>query len=93
MANDDFDLRYPTDRKVSKRAEAQRRFRLERLESMQRKYGKGPVGRSCGSCAHLVGVGKANVYFKCELYGVSSSDATDWRKKWQACGAFKPEAK
>ena len=28
------------------------------------------------------------VYRKCTVYGVSSSEATDWAKRWTACGMF-----
>ena len=44
---------------------------------------------TCGECMnfqeHRVGNKKV---FKCASYGVSSSEATDWRKSWMACRAF-----
>jgi len=45
--------------------------------------------RTCGSCRHLhTFEGNTKCYFKCMQYGVSKSEATDWRKKWAACGLF-----
>jgi len=43
----------------------------------------------CGSCRHLhTFEGNTKSYFKCMQYGVSKSEATDWRKKWEACGIW-----
>lgn len=55
---------------------------------MRGKFGNGPDGATCGGCAHLVRVGRNRAYFKCDVYGISSSEATDFRKKWLACGKF-----
>jgi hypothetical protein len=52
---------------------------------LRRIYGNGPDGATCGNCANLYAVGK---YFKCKLGPQSRSEATDWRKKWLACGKF-----
>ena len=45
--------------------------------------------KTCGECSnfeeHRVGNKKV---FKCAVYGVSSSEATDWRKGWTACKMF-----
>lgn len=55
------------------------------------RHGKGPAGKTCGECDHLLQLdrGYRKRFFKCELYGRSSSAASDWRKKWPACGQFK----
>lgn len=62
----------------------------DRRSKMQHVYGPGPEGEKCGNCAHLHGFAMANKWFKCVKYGVSGSPASDWRKKWPACGAFEP---
>lgn len=50
-------------------------------------YGK-KHGFTCGSCKHLLRSGENRPYFKCRQFGLSASDATDWRLKWAACGLF-----
>lgn len=46
--------------------------------------------RTCGECQFLVTVDYFPMkWFKCDKSGVSSrSQASDWRKKWEACGLF-----
>ena len=41
---------------------------------------------TCKGCSHLIG-GKYHdrQYYKCEVYGMTHSEATDWRRSWQAC--------
>lgn len=60
-----------------------------RLIHMHAVHGHGPEDRKCGECAHLTTVGFNRRYFKCRLSGVTRSDSSDWRKKWEACGMFK----
>ena len=46
-------------------------------------------GRTCGKCQHLIRVTPgANSYLKCDLTKITRGPGTDWRRKWQACGAF-----
>lgn len=45
-------------------------------------------GFTCGKCKHLLSSGKNEPYFKCSRFGITASAATDWRKKWPACGLF-----
>lgn len=43
----------------------------------------------CKDCNHLVGGKYHNrQLYKCELYGLTHSEATDWRLSYQACGMF-----
>ena len=43
----------------------------------------------CRDCDHLIGGKYHNKqYYKCELYGVTHSEATDWRLSYQACGMY-----
>jgi len=62
----------------------------QRQQSMVLKYGTGPPDTQCRSCQHLICGGRIR-FFKCALYGDSASEATDWRKKWPACGAYQPK--
>lgn len=43
----------------------------------------------CRDCRHLktIQAGGRKVY-KCAVYGETSSDATDWRIGWLACGMY-----
>lgn len=50
----------------------------------------GKVENVCGNCCHLKG--EKGHHRKCEVYGISSSEATDWAISWQACGAFNLES-
>ena len=43
----------------------------------------------CKDCNHLKKViPTQRVCYKCELYGDTASEATDWRLSYQACGMF-----
>lgn len=73
-----------TEREAASAAKATRR-----IGKMHQKHGHGPEGARCGDCQHF-GRKASNTrsYFKCALFGVSSSTATDWRMSWPACGKF-----
>lgn len=53
-------------------------------EAMYEFFGK--IDNVCANCCHLLG--DTGCYRKCEVYGVSHSEATDWALSWQACGLF-----
>ena len=59
------------------------------IDKMLKLYGPGPAQAICADCVnfsyHFAG---RNTYFKCRLYGVTSGPATDWRKRWPACGKW-----
>ena len=57
---------------------------LRKIDAMYAAYGKG-VG-ICANCPHFIERIWDKKYFKCAAYGDSHSEATDWRKKWTACG-------
>lgn len=86
MSDDVLELTPP--RALSKRAQAARRKATARLVKMHGRYGHGEPGVKCGGCAHLVsgGGGSDRTFWKCELYGNTRSEASDWRKRWPACG-------
>jgi len=77
----------------SQRQQATRRSEAARQAVMRRQFGPGPAGVTCKTCAHLIRVpGGRHVYLKCARYRISASEATDWRAKWPACGAFEQAA-
>ena len=57
---------------------------MRKIDAMYQYYGKS-TGR-CENCPHFVKREWDRVYYKCTVYGVSSSEATDWRKSYTACG-------
>jgi len=64
--------------------------KLYKSERMWQMYGK-RSDKTCGDCQNLI-IRYGDVpasYFKCKFYGNSGSEATDWRKKYTACGLFK----
>lgn len=82
-----------TGRPLSKRTLAQRASERRRLATMHGKHGHGPDGQTCKSCAFLKRhAGAGSSWLKCRRYGVTRSEASDWRAKWPACGAFTESA-
>lgn len=58
------------------------------IEAMYDLFGK--VRARCKECNHLHRYTYHDRnYYKCEIYGESNSEATDWRCGWIACGAFR----
>lgn len=56
-----------------------------KIDAMHRLYGT-VSGKKCGNCPHLIeGYYHDRKLMKCKAYGLSHSEATDWRKKWDAC--------
>jgi len=43
----------------------------------------------CGQCEHLETIRWGGTWFKCANAPGGRSQASDWRKKWEACGLFK----
>ena len=58
-----------------------------KIFAMHRRFGTCGVLR-CKTCSHLVRHEYNRNYYKCELYGESSSEATDWKVSYQACGMY-----
>ena len=58
-----------------------------KIAAMHRRFGT--KEHLCRDCDHLIGGKYHNKqYYKCELYGVTHSEATDWRLSYQACGMY-----
>lgn len=59
-----------------------------KIQAMHKRFGTCGVMR-CKDCDHLIkGKYHDRGYSKCELYGVTRSEATDWRQAYQACGMY-----
>lgn len=58
---------------------------LRKIDLMHKLFGTIP-DRKCKECDHLCSFEANRKWFKCENYGKTSSEATDWRLKWSACG-------
>lgn len=62
----------------------------EKIALMHKEYGA-LTGITCRTCPHLDAYCNADctrVWYKCKLFGVSASTATDWRCGNTACGGF-----
>ena len=60
---------------------------LRKLELMHEIFGE-CSGHRCGECSNLERFMSSRSIFKCRAYGITWSEASDWRKKWTACGLF-----
>lgn len=63
-----------------------------KIELMHQMFGK-IEGKQCLDCSHLCSYTQSRKWYKCEVYGLSSSEASDWRLKYPACGLFNKETK
>lgn len=61
---------------------------LRKIMLMHKQFGKcdGHTCRDCGNLIHVRDYDKALT--KCRVYGVTSSDSTDWAQRWLACGMY-----
>lgn len=63
---------------------------LRKIDLMHKLYGEIP-DRKCKDCQHLCSYTANRKYYKCECYGQTASEATDWRLKWTACSLIDVE--
>lgn len=64
---------------------------VRKIELMHQLFGKCD-GRRCGECSNFAsGRYHDTILRKCEVYGLTHSEATDWAKRWEACGMFNRE--
>lgn len=61
-----------------------------KFKTMQQLYGT-KEGFTCKTCEHVVRNQWNRVYYKCELWKMSNSTATDIRLKNTACGKYEKE--
>lgn len=66
----------------------------KKIDLMHELFGEDYRMDKCEICDHLkkVKIGTRTVY-KCECYGITSSEATDWRLRYLACGLIFKEYK
>lgn len=58
---------------------------MKKIDLMHAMFGT--AEGKCTECRHFEEHwNRDGKYFKCRIYGVSPSEATDWRKKYPACG-------
>ena len=61
---------------------------LRKIDLMHRQFGK-CEGHACRECSNLIHVRAGDrPLTKCKVYGETSSEASDWTQRWQACGMF-----
>ena len=64
---------------------------MKKIDAMHAYFGILPDKR-CEDCSNLI-KGRYHTKFlrKCTVYGATNSEASDWRKKYVACGMFNKE--
>lgn len=61
---------------------------IRKIDLMHRIFGVSD-GHACRECSNLVkGRYHDRILTKCNVYGLTHSEASDWAGRWQACGAF-----
>ena len=71
--------------------ETQQKHR-KRYKPMQELFGL-TQGKTCKTCKHCLKVDyHCKTYYKCELWVISNSEATDIRLKNTACGKYESES-
>lgn len=65
--------------------------RLLKIDKMYKLFGKSE--HICKECKHFKKIDTAGIMArksvqKCECYGITHSESSDWTQKWQACGLF-----
>lgn len=61
---------------------------LRKIDIMYQLFGK-TDGHCCRECSNLVeGRYHDKILRKCKVYGMTHSEASDWVKRYQACGMF-----
>ena len=61
---------------------------IRKIDLMHRIFGK-CEGHTCRECSNLAeGVYHSKTLRKCKVYGMTHSEASDWAKRWLACGQF-----
>lgn len=60
---------------------------LRKIDAMHSIFGIDPQHK-CKDCEHLCSYTASRKWYKCEVYGTTRSDATDWRLSNTACGLY-----
>ena len=64
---------------------------IRKIDLMHKLFGFGDG--KCADCNHFRECRLSRTYFKCAVYGETSSEASDWRKSYIACGMKNREYK
>ena len=65
---------------------------LRKIELMYSFFGIGKEKRQCKECSHFHRyIYRDKYYRKCDVYGETNSEASDWAGKYKACGMFNKE--
>ena len=60
-------------------------IRMKKIDLMHAMFGT--TDGICAECEHFVkGLYHDSILRKCEVYGLTHSEATDWRQRYRACG-------
>lgn len=59
---------------------------MKAIDGMYQLFGRG--NGKCKNCSHLCSYTANRTWYKCEIWGVSSSESSDWRLSYDACGLF-----
>lgn len=66
----------------------EKRPQNRKIDAMHTRFGMLPDKR-CEDCSNLIKGRYHNMFLrKCMVYGATHSEASDWRKKYVACGMF-----
>ena len=64
---------------------------VRKIALMHQEFGK-LDGHNCGECYHFHReFYRGKKYRKCDVYGLTNSEASDWAKSYPACGCFNKE--
>ena len=61
---------------------------MKPIEIMHQIFGSGHPSDKCGNCKNFTGYTANRTWYKCRIYGETRSEASDWRRKWNACAMF-----
>ena len=62
---------------------------LRKIDLMHHEFGR-YESHICAECENIVTIWYRDKKIrKCKVYGVPLSEASDWTKRWTACGMFK----
>ena len=70
--------------------EKKEKLKRKRYKTMQQMYGT-KEGKKCGTCKHCIGYSRSKTWYKCSLWFISHSSATDIRLKDTACNKYESE--
>lgn len=63
-----------------------------KIELMHQQFGKSAESHICGECSNFRRYRHHDRFYKkCTVYGETNSEASDWAKKYEACGMFNEE--